>query len=115
MTTSRQTIVVLVAISVLALVAIPLLWSGAIMGGMMGPGMMGRWASAPAAWCMASISGLLVLLLAGIGLLIAWAVRQAGSSAAGGDQRALEILKERYARGELTREQYEQMRHDLEH
>ncbi|MBI3079925.1 MAG: SHOCT domain-containing protein, partial [candidate division NC10 bacterium] len=35
-----------------------------------------------------------------------------GSRAAGG--RALDILKERYAKGELTREQFEAMRRDLE-
>jgi putative membrane protein len=30
-----------------------------------------------------------------------------------GSNRALEILKERYARGEITKEQYEEMRRDL--
>jgi putative membrane protein len=29
-------------------------------------------------------------------------------------RQAEEILKERYARGEITREEYEQMRHNLE-
>jgi len=31
-----------------------------------------------------------------------------------GQRRPLDILKERYARGEISREQYEQMRRDLE-
>jgi putative membrane protein len=30
------------------------------------------------------------------------------------DDSALEILRQRYARGELTRAEYDQMRHDLE-
>ena len=52
-------------------------------------------------------------MLAGLGLLVLWAIRQVGPEQAG-SRRAVEILKERYARGELTREQYEQMRRDLE-
>ncbi len=31
-----------------------------------------------------------------------------------GANRALDILKERYARGEITKDQYDQMRRDLE-
>ncbi len=58
-----------------------------------------------------------LLILAGIVLLVLWGIRayrrwEATSSGAG-TSRALEILKERYARGELTREQYEQMRRDI--
>jgi putative membrane protein len=41
------------------------------------------------------------------------AVREMASTKGEGS-RAMEILKERYARGEITREQYEQMRRDLE-
>jgi putative membrane protein len=54
-----------------------------------------------------------VLILVGLGLVVAWAVRQP-SRPDGRNDQPLDILKARYARGELTREQYEQMRHDLE-
>lgn len=55
------------------------------------------------------------LVIVGIIALLRWAF---GGSGAGrralGGGRALEILKERYAKGELTREQFEAMRRDLE-
>ena len=55
-----------------------------------------------------------VVLLGGIAALVVWAVRQYaphGGSSPGAD--SLEILKRRYARGEVTREQFEQMKKDL--
>ena len=36
-----------------------------------------------------------------------------GRARATGDDTAMEILRRRYARGELTKEEYEMMRHDL--
>ncbi len=58
-----------------------------------------------------------LLVLAGIVFLVLWVLRayRRGEAAppSGGTSRALEILKERYARGELTREQYDQMRRDI--
>jgi len=67
--------------------------------GMMGPGMMG--------WGMMGGYGLLIvfLVLLGIVLLVLETVRR-GSS--GPDP--LEILKQRLARGEVTREQYEEFK-----
>jgi putative membrane protein len=55
------------------------------------------------------------LVILGILALARWLFSPGGSSGSGGSGRApLDILKERYARGEINREQYEQMRRDLE-
>jgi putative membrane protein len=62
-------------------------------------------------------AGMLIMLLVLIGLvwLIVWAVRRSDSGRGmdGRPQNAREILDQRYARGEITREQYEQMKQDL--
>ena len=60
--------------------------------------------------------GWLVMLLFWIGLIlrIVWVVRAiVGASGAGSSLTARDILDMRYARGELTRKEYEQMRKDL--
>lgn len=80
---------------------------------MMGPGIMGPWGAAASSWWSVAMLAFWALMLVGIAVLVIWAVRQMGPGEAAG-RRPLEILKERYARGELTREHYEQMRHDLE-
>jgi uncharacterized membrane protein len=58
-------------------------------------------------------------LLAGLVLLVVWAVRRARvpavtSPSVSGQPTAKEILQARYARDEITREQYETMKQDLE-
>ncbi len=74
---------------------------------MMGYGMMGAY----------GLIGLLfnVLVIVGIVVLIVWAVRRfsAPGNQTSGAQSAREILQMRYARGEITREQYQQMLSDL--
>ena len=62
----------------------------------------------------------MVIFWGGIIALAVWAVsRLTGDREKGRDQRRLEgpspldIAKERYARGEITREQFEQFRQDL--
>jgi len=55
-----------------------------------------------------------ILIIAGVVVLVKWLIDQSSTSKGPGDKSPLEILRERYARGEINREEYEQKRHDLE-
>lgn len=110
-----------VLLVILALILLPLLW-GTVMMGAMGPGMMGGWGGwgswdgwSPWRALLTMLST--VLVLGGLGAIVWWVFAKAGgldaqSGGAGDDARA--ALDARYARGELTREQYHQIRRDLE-
>ncbi len=57
-------------------------------------------------------------IIVGIVILVVWAVRRftngtANWNRSAGSQSPREILQARYARGEITREQYQQMLQDL--
>ena len=95
-----------------------LLPTGGMMGwGMMGPGMMGWGSSAFNPWWGVLMMLFWVMIVGGIALLIAWFVRQglaSGAPSNGRDSGAMEILRERYARGEISHEEFEQMRRALE-
>ncbi|MGM0365928.1 MAG: SHOCT domain-containing protein [Actinomycetota bacterium] len=55
-----------------------------------------------------------VLLVIGIIFLIVWLVKKVGSPDSGSRvDEPLQILKNRYARGEISREEYEQARKDI--
>lgn len=54
-----------------------------------------------------------LLILIGIVLLVFWAVKHFASSSPTSVQTPKEILQARYARGEITREQYQQMLADV--
>jgi len=55
-----------------------------------------------------------VAIVIGVILLIVWLVRRTGYSITDKtNTKSLEILKERYAKGELTKEQYENMKKEL--
>jgi len=83
--------------------------SGMMRGWGMGFGMMGF------AWPFMFLVPLIFLILVVLGLyyLLSGQGRQ-DSSAGNGGSGALRILKERYARGEITSEQYANMKQDLE-
>jgi len=55
----------------------------------------------------------MALFWGGTILLIIWGVRQVQGNNRKGDSRAVEILEERYARGEIDREEFESRRRDL--
>lgn len=55
------------------------------------------------------------LLIAGVVLVVKWLVEQGrpGGAPAPGGESALEILKKRYARGEIDRDEFEAKKRDL--
>jgi putative membrane protein len=56
------------------------------------------------------------LIIVGLVLLIRWLIQATGSRGHSGgntDSKAMDILKERYARGEINRDEFESMKKDL--
>lgn len=79
----------------------------------MGPGMMGDWG-------MGWFGGIFmivfwILILVGLVLVIKWLIQATSRGKIEGNtgSRAMEILKERYARGEIDKSQFEAMKRDL--
>jgi putative membrane protein len=96
---------------VVLLVVLPVLmwglWGGGYMHGMTGMMGYGGW------FTPLLLLAFLVLLALGAYYLIKEFARP-DRSVPGHGERALEILKERYARGEITREEYLKMKEELE-
>jgi len=114
---SRDVRVILIIAGIIlgVLIILPLVL-GAVSGwpygrwGMMWPGMM---AGSPWMWLMP------VLLIVFVGLIV-WAIVALvrGSNGSKGQESsrtgsALEVLKQRYARGEISKEEYEEKKRDL--
>jgi putative membrane protein len=55
----------------------------------------------------------MMLFWVGVILLVVWAVRESGGREAEPRNRAVEILEERFARGEVDAEEFESRRRDL--
>ncbi len=109
MTSRDWTIVLLVILGVFVLLPVlgMSLWGfGGMMGrGMMGPGMMGGWYGG-------GFRGIglltLVLLIVGVVLIARGLVGRAPQA-----DEALAILKQRLARGEITKDQFEELKQAL--
>lgn len=55
-----------------------------------------------------------VIIVAGIIILIVWLIKRTGSSRTGRtEDGAMEILKKRYARGEITKKEFESIKKDI--
>lgn len=54
------------------------------------------------------------LVILGIAALIRWLMMPSSPNRGSRDKSPLEIVQERYARGEIDREEYEQKKRDLE-
>lgn len=102
---------------VIGLVVVAVLLFGLLGGGtMMGPGMMGWYGGYNSWWGFGAMILFWAAILVGGGLLVAALLRRERTPNTGfgpAGSRALEILRERYARGEITKEQFDQMRRDL--
>ncbi len=74
-------------------------------GGMMGGGI--------GVWMLFSVI-FWILVIVGIVLLVVWAVQKGTGGGAGRtEESALEILKKRYARGEISKEEFEEKKRHI--
>jgi putative membrane protein len=90
-------------------------WGGGYGGYHMGPGYMGEWG-------MGWFGGIFmiifwILIIVGLVFFIKWLVQSTKGHSSpgptGSSSRALDILKERYARGEIDKQEFEEKKRDL--
>ena len=110
----------IIAIVLIVVLAVLLLGGAGMMGfGMMGRGMMGGYGNQfgfgfnPLGAILSLVFW--ALIIGGVVLLVVWLARNVGHTSLGASAGGapLEISKARYAKGEITKEQYEEMRRDL--
>jgi putative membrane protein len=89
-------------------------WGGGYGGWGMGPGMMG-WGYGMGWMGMIFMAAFWIAVIVGIVFLIRWLVVSTGSAVNRnqGEDSALEILKKRYAKGEIKKEEFEEIKRDL--
>lgn len=77
---------------------------------MEGSGMMGGFGSG---WMIFMLI-FWILIIAGLVLLVKWLIdRGRGATPSGDSESALDILKKRYARGEIDKKEFEEKKRDL--
>ena len=74
--------------------------------------MMWQW-NAGMGWWMVFGGIMMIVFWGAIIWLIVWGIRKATEGNRRGEKGPLDIARERYARGEITREQFEQIKRDL--
>jgi putative membrane protein len=88
-------------------------WGGGYGGWGMGPGMMGYWGMGY--FGMFFMLAFWILVIVGLVFLVKWLFHaskgERGVFSTG--TRALDILKERYAKGEISKEEFDRIRRDL--
>lgn len=102
-----------IGVTVAIVILLGILSGGGMMGGFGPWGMMGGFAGP---WGIITMLLFWVLIIGGVVALVAWLVglsRPGTAITREQSDSALEILKVRYAKGEITKEQFEAMRHDL--
>ena len=114
----NTTTVIVIVLVLVVLFALPLLGGLGMMGfGMMGPGMMsgmmGGYGYGFNPFRMVFGLAFWALIMGGVTLLVVHLLRNAKSSSPS-SELPLDILKARYARGEITKEQFDAIKHDLE-
>lgn len=90
-------------------------WGGVYGGGGYGPGMMG-WGYGMMGWFgMILMAAFWIVIIVGIIFLIRWVAHSTGSGNRKNypDDSPLEILRKRYARGEIKKEEFEEKKKDL--
>ena len=119
MNTESRGLLIVLGVLVLIVLVGPLLGGGMMGAGMMwGPG--GQVAGGGWSWgLLMALGGLSMLafwgaLIVGIVLLIRWATGPGTGERGRTGESATEILRRRYAAGEITADEYEQMRKRLE-
>ena len=64
-------------------------------------------------WTGAILMGLVILILIGVLIYFLFKSSKTGGFGQTSNETPLDILKKRYARGEITKEQFEEMKKDL--
>jgi uncharacterized membrane protein len=81
--------------------------------GMPGPGMM-NWGYGMGWFGWIFMIVFWIAVIAGVAILVRWITSQGERSRGPGSQdTAIDILKKRYAKGEITKEEYEQIKKDI--
>ena len=83
-------------------------------GGGYGPGMM-HWGYGMMGWFghISMIIFWIVMIVLTV-FIIRWVVRTNRQKSSGGSESAFDILKKRYAKGEITKAEFEEMKRDIE-